>query len=102
MNGLNKSKLVPRKPKRIFCACNLSTKGFDGYCYMRFLGSLGNRHQFFSYSIGHATDGILFFKKIDPMIKVETRCDPSHYSIYEYLEWSKRQREYLEKSKPDM
>ena len=69
---------------------------------MRFLGSLGNRHQFFSYSIGHATDGILFFKKIDPMIKVETRCDPSHYSIYEYLEWSKRQREYLEKSKPDM
>ena len=80
----------------------LSTKGFDGYCYMRFLGSLGSRNQFFSYSIGHATDGILFFKKIDPMVKIETRCDPSHYTIYEYLEWSKRQREYLKKSKPDM
>lgn len=80
----------------------LSTKGFDGYCYMRFVGSLGSRHQFLSYNVGHATDGILLFKKSAPMVKIETRCDPSHYSIYEYLERSKMQREYLQKMKLDM
>ena len=80
----------------------LPTKGFDGYCYMRYVGSLGSRHQFLSYSVGHATDGILLFKKSAPMVKIETRCDPSHYSIYEYLERSKMQREYLQKMKLDM